>query len=112
MTKIFYDSLVNIEEVLILLDKYDISHEEKEELKKIIDEIFHHHILTEILDHLPSKHHQQFLINLFNEPNKETHLQFLAYHTQKDMESIIKDKVKVLKNELKSEVSKLTSTRN
>ena len=61
MSKLFYDHLVNIEEIIIVLSEYDISEDDRQQILSTIDETIHHHVLDIIFTHLPREHHEEFL---------------------------------------------------
>ena len=41
MSKLFYDHLVNIEEIIIVLSEYDISEDDRQQILSTIDETIH-----------------------------------------------------------------------
>ncbi|MGB6882108.1 MAG: hypothetical protein WBD86_02315, partial [Microgenomates group bacterium] len=61
MSKIFYDHLIVFEEVDRYIKDTVETHEERDELWQIVDEIVHHRVLGCVLDKLPKEHHEEFL---------------------------------------------------
>lgn len=106
MSKIFYDHLIIIEEVEEILR--GVEPEEKEELHRLVDEIIHHRVLGCILDHLPRKHHDEFLGRFHQAPYDESLIDYLQEKTAKeiDIEAKIKEEVGKLKKELLQELKR------
>ena len=91
MSKIFYDHLVGIDEITVLVDS---------DLALVIDNTMHHHILDEILTHLPVEHHKSFLEKLSHAPHDPGLLIFIQEVTVIDIEKAIKNRAKAVKKEL------------
>src|SRR3989338_7273636 len=106
MSKLFYDHLIVIEEIITVLDGHDVSDEGKKELLETIDETMHHHIFDTILTHLPKKHHETFLEKVTREPHNESILSFLKEKTTVDIEDEIKKAAKQLKQKIRDEIKK------
>ena len=70
MAQFFYDHLLVIEDVTVILDNYPLTKGEKEKTLLLIDETLHHHILDSILTNLPKEHHEHFLTR-FTELSEE-----------------------------------------
>lgn len=77
MTKIFWDHLTHYHETISLLDSYTLDPDDKQDLVNIIDEIFHHHTLNVILNHLPKVHHEEFIRRLKVDPTDPKLLGFI-----------------------------------
>jgi len=107
MSKIFYDHLINFEEIEIVIRNSSGSSEEKEELWKVVDEIVHHRILGSIFDRLPLHHHQDFLERFHKSPGDESHLSYLQEKIEDDIEAIIKKEMEDLKSEILKDIKKL-----
>lgn len=95
MNKIFYDHLVGIDEITALVDG---------DLVDLIDNTMHHHILDEILTHLPVEHHKMFLERLAHAPHDPELLIFIQKITVIDIEKAIKKRAKAVKKELLKEI--------
>ena len=61
MSKLFYDHLITLDEIEVVIKKNASSKEEKEELWALVDEIVTHKVLEKVLDKLPREHHEEFL---------------------------------------------------
>ena len=81
MSKVFYDHLVGIENITALVDQ---------DMADLIDNTMHHHILDEILTHLPVEHHKTFLERLAHAPHDPGILIFIQEVTVIDIEKAIK----------------------
>lgn len=106
MVKIFYDHLVVREEVFSELQKYTLSVEERSELEMVVDETLHHHILDEILKHLPTAKHKEFLTKFHAAPHDEKLLEYLRVETTVDIEVKIRSRAEKAKAVLLSEIRK------
>ncbi len=108
MTKLFYDHLVAFEEVVAVVDAHGLSGKEKETLLATVDELLHHHILDEILTHLPQEKHEMFLAQLHQSPHDETLLFFLKQNTTVDIERAITNRARKVKAEILKEIKSAT----
>jgi hypothetical protein len=106
MTKVFYDHLIDIEEVLGELENYEIETEEREEIRIIIDETFHHQTINIILTHLPTQHHQNFLDRFHQSPHDQELLVFLKEQIEADIEEEIKKQAQKIKKEILADIKK------
>lgn len=95
MNKLFYDHLVEIDELTALVDQ---------ELVDLIDNTMHHHILDEILTHLPVEHHKDFLERLAHAPGDRGLLIFIQELTVIDIEKAIKKRAGAVKKELLKDI--------
>jgi hypothetical protein len=62
--KKFYTHLVEIESIIVELDKLDLSPDEKRHLASLMDENLHHTILEAILSELDEEHKRLFVEHL------------------------------------------------
>lgn len=106
MNNIFYDHLIHTQEVLDYLDSLQTEPEEKAELATLIDEIYHHHILNLILNHLPKSAHQEFVSLLLQNPNDPNHLTYLKTKISVDIEVEIQKHSERIKEDLIKEIKK------
>lgn len=106
MTKVFYDHLVLMEEVIAVIDAHGLSPGERQKLISAIDQLFHHQILDTILTHLPQKHHQTFLKLYTSAPHDPALLFFLKQNATVDIEKAIKIKAQEVKQEVFTEIKK------
>ncbi len=99
--KLFYSHLILIHEVHHQLESLPIKDSKKEELINLIEETVHHKILHSILDHLPTKHHENFLVHYHSSPYDLEILTFLKRHDPE-----IEDKIKQAAEEVKYDLIK------
>ncbi len=74
--KYFYSHLIEIEAIVIKLDKMDLSKEEKLHLTHLIDSSLHHTVLNAILSELSEEDKRLFILHL-KENNHDKIWQFL-----------------------------------
>lgn len=99
MSKLFYDHLIEFEEIEIELTKFKLAGQEKEEIHQLIEESVHYRVMRRILDHLPAEHHQEFLERFHEAPYHEGVLEFLKEKVE-NIEELIKEEIASLKKEL------------
>ena len=104
MTKIFYDHLIIIEEVVAVLDAHNLTGAQKQEFLDLIDETMHHHILDTILTHLPREHHEAFLAKFHASPGDRTLMTFLKENISADIEKEILRKASNVKRQILKEI--------
>lgn len=104
MSHLFFDHLVNLDEVKREIDKLAETPEEKEELWAIVDETIHHRVLGCVFDHLPYEHHQEFADMLEATPHDKNLLVYLKDKIQQNIEKIIKSEIRKLSTEILEEV--------
>lgn len=100
MSKLFYDHIIELNEIEDSLNQSAISHEEKLEIWKIIDAITHYKILHRILSVLPKDHHHTFLSRFHESPFDEEILDYLNENSPKDMIEEIESELQTLTEEL------------
>ena len=106
MSKIFYDHLIVIDDVLIELERHKLTAFERQEILGIIDQHVHHHVLNAILTHLPKEKHGQFL-NIFHAaPYHKDLLDYLKKEVSEDIETKISGAVEKAKKEIIAEIRK------
>ena len=102
MTKLFYDHLIIIEEIVEVLSRHKLSQKEQEEMLDLVDQTLHQEILATIMQHLPKDGHEAFLIHFHATPHDRKILDFLKEKSSIDIEKeILKTVDKVKKNVLK-----------
>src|SRR3990167_2751757 len=104
MIKLFFDHLLDLGKVDKTIKKVSSSHEEKLELWRIVDEIVHHKVISCVLDHLPLKHHGEFMKKYLATPHDEKLLLYLKAKIKKDIELIIKETVTLFVIEITDEL--------
>lgn len=100
MTKVFYDHLILIEDIIVSLDTHGVPVSEKRSLLTFIDETIHSYVLDTILTHLPKEHHEHFLFEFTRAPHQPSLLDFLKKKTKVDIEQEIKKTVEHVKKKV------------
>lgn len=105
MSKIFWDRLLTLDDLDREIRKVAKTHEEREEIWHLIDEIVHHKAMGCILDKLPRDHHEEFLTMFHNSPHDEDLLfGYLEDKIGQNVEEILKQELGSLAFELLGEV--------
>jgi hypothetical protein len=102
MTKLFYDHLIIIEDILVVLDTKQLSQPDKEKILSLIDEDLHHQIIDIILTYLPKDHHPEFLQKLIHHPYDPEIMKFLIEKSPVDIEK----KIIITANKAKKKIMK------
>lgn len=100
MSKLFFDHLIVLEEVDVLVKKTAQTNEEREELWELIDEIVHHKVLDVILGKLPQEHHHEFLEMFHTHPHDESLMDYLKEKVGENIEELIRQEIGGLSSEL------------
>jgi len=108
MSKVFYDHLIKIEEIVLELDNYELTLEEKDEFINLADATLHHHTLQIILDLLPDVSHQDFLELFYQSPSDQKLIDFLKEKSDQEIEKKIEEKARQIKKEILQEIKKST----
>jgi hypothetical protein len=105
MSKLFYDHLITLDEVEIVIKRNASSKEEKEELWGLVDEIVTHKVLEKVLDKLPREHHEEFLELFHKCPHDEVVIfGYLKEKTGKDIEEELKQELESISSEILREL--------
>ncbi len=96
--KYFYSHLIQIQSLVVELDKMELGPSERSQLAHLIDSTLHHHILDTILDQLAPADKEIFLKHL-TENNHDRIWQFLNEKVEK-----IEDKIKTTSELLKEKL--------
>lgn len=96
----FYSHLIEVESIIIELDKMDLSANDKLHLTQLIDSSLHHAILDAVFSQL-SNQDKRVLVNHLSEGNHEKIWSFL----QGKIENV-EDKIKKVADDLKTELHK------
>lgn len=100
--KTFYSHLIEIESLIVVLDKLDLSEEEKHHLASLVDSSLHHEILDAVLSQLNDDDKITFLNHLKDNQHDKI-WKFLKKRVDK-VEEIIKNCANDLKNQLQKDV--------
>lgn len=105
--KQFYAHLIEIESIVIELDKMDLTKEQKIHLASLIDSTLHHTVLDIILSQLSDNDKRAFLHNL----NENDHNKIWKFLNEKvdNIEDKIKKAVEGLKVELHKDLKEASS---
>ncbi len=85
---VFYDHLINIHDLHIELDRYELSTEERNELMKLADSTVHHEVFDLIMIELPEEHKVVFLERFATDPSDPELLEFVKIHVPQAEEKI------------------------
>lgn len=100
MKNFFYSHLIEIESIIVELDKLDLSKEQKLHLTGLIDSSLHHTILDAVLSELTPADKRVFL-NHLQEDDQSKVWEFLNEKVDH-----IEDKIKKVADDLKEELKK------
>ena len=105
MSKLFFDHLIVLEKVEIVIKKSASSKEEKEELWNLVDKIVTHKALGKVLGELPRVNHEEFLEIFHKCPHDEKYIfGYLKTKTGKDMETELRKELKEFDSEILEEL--------
>jgi hypothetical protein len=96
----FYSQVIEIESLIVELDKMDLSEDERSHLASLIDSSLHHTVLDAVLSELPEQDKKVFLKHL----EKNDHPKIWT-HLNKKVDNI-EEKIKKAAEELKTELHK------
>lgn len=101
---LFYSQLIEIESIMVELDKLDLSVEQKHHLATLVDSSLHHVVLDAILSQLNEEDKRVFLQHI-SENDHEKIWKFLNEKTD-NIEEKIKNAAEDLKKELLKDLKK------
>lgn len=104
MSKVFYDHLIVLDDIIVELDQHEIPSEDRELFMSNLDEVLHHHILDTVLLFLPHKHHEHFLDRFSKEPHHPSILDFVKEKTKVDIEREIQHTVEYVKKKVLKDI--------
>lgn len=105
MSKLFYDHLITLNEVEVIIKRHTSSKEEQEELWSLVDEIVNHKVLEKVLDKLPREHHEEFL-ELFHKcpHDEEVIFGYLKSKTGENIEDDLKRELENISSDILKEI--------
>lgn len=109
MSKMFYDHLILIEELMLEIDALDVPDSDKERAKQLVDEILHHEVLTHILDLLPEENHEEFLEQFHRMPFDPQLLKYLDEKIETSVHQELTNLGIKLKKEILKDIKKHTT---
>lgn len=102
--KYFYSHIIEIDSLLIELDKLDLNQKQKEHLTSLVDSSLHHAILDAIFSKLSDQDKRIFTNHLT--VGKDDKIWEFLNNKIEDVEQEIKKAVKGLKDEMHEDISK------
>ncbi len=111
MSKLFYDHLIVIEEIVAVLGEHKVSAKDKAKILELMDATLQHEILDVIFSYLPREKHEEFLKKFHGAPHDPTLMQYLKGNCTVNIELAILDRANKTKAKLLKEVGKHTYDR-
>lgn len=97
---VFYDHLINIHDLHIELDRYELSTEERNELMKLADSAVHHEVFDLLMIELPEEHKVVFLERFATDPSDPELMEFIKSHIPQ-----AEDKIKARSDKVKKDLT-------
>lgn len=110
MSKLFFDHLIEMGEITAILDVTGLNEKERTQLLKLVDKTMNHHILDEILSHLPVEHHKDFLEQLAHAPHDKKLLTRIKKLTPGNIEEAIRSRGKEVIKQIAKEIMNAKKT--
>ncbi|KKT35283.1 MAG: hypothetical protein UW26_C0012G0006 [Candidatus Collierbacteria bacterium GW2011_GWF1_44_12] len=101
MSILFYDHLINKEEVIILIESTDEPENHKSRAKQLVDDIIHQEIINFILDKLEEPKHKTFLYLIEERPYDPEIIIFLQEHVSPTIDRELQEFASSLIEEIK-----------
>lgn len=98
---VFYDHLINLEDLHQELLEFKLAVGEHYQLLQLADSALHHEVVGVCLDCLPTEHHEHFLVKFKDQPNDPGLLVFL-----KERDPEIENKIRAKSTEVKDRIRK------
>lgn len=86
MSILFYDHLVDKNQIIIFIEKLDEPENYKSRMKHLVDDIIHQGLIKFILDKLHPTHHVTFLTRVKSAPYDPEIIYYLKDHVSPDIE--------------------------
>ena len=112
MSKLFYDHLIVIEEVVAVLDEHKVKAKDKAKILTLVDQTLQHEILDAIFSYLPQEHHEDFMKMFHGAPHDMRLMEYLKDHTAINIELAILDRANKTKRKVLAEVKKSLTSSN
>jgi hypothetical protein len=107
MSKLFFDSLVNLEKIDRHIKSISETSDEREELWRLVDEIVHHKVMGVILSNLPRNNHVEFLEIYHASPYDEFKIfEYLNIRIGENIKDLIIQELGIAESEILDFVSK------
>jgi hypothetical protein len=102
MSIIFYDHLIQKQEIIIYIDNLSAPKNHKSRMKQLVDDILHQGIIEFLLQKLHPHEHHTFLTRVHDAPYDPEIISFLKDHIHPEIESEIESEAqKLLKDIVK-----------
>ncbi|PIU03937.1 hypothetical protein COT44_00210 [Candidatus Shapirobacteria bacterium CG08_land_8_20_14_0_20_39_18] len=99
MSTIFYDHLIEFEEIEVALSVHNLDPKTKKEVSQMIEETIHYRMMNVILTNLPKEHHQDFLERFYQAPHDEGLFDYLKEKVG-NIEDLLSQEIEKVKKEL------------
>lgn len=103
MSILFYDHLVNKEEIFLLIDSHDEAENQKNRARQLVDDIIHHEIINFILEKLSQSKHKTFLTLVEERPYDPEIILFLQDHIHPAIENDLEQYMKTVIEQIKKD---------
>lgn len=111
MSKLFYDHLIVIEEIVAVLDEHRLPPRDRAKILELMDATLQNEILDVIFTYLPREKHEEFLEKFHAAPHDTGLMQYLKDNSPVNIELAILDRANKTKRKFLKEVSKHTYDR-
>lgn len=100
MSKLFYDHLIIIEEIVAVLDEHKLKAAERAKILELMDATLQNEILDVIFTYLPREKHEEFLEKFHAAPHDLRLMQYLKDNSAVNIELAILDRANKTKRKL------------
>jgi hypothetical protein len=111
MSKLFYDHLIVIEEIIAVLDAHKLKPKDRAKILELMDATLQNEILDVIFTYLPRANHEEFLEKFHATPHDSRLMQYLKDNSPINMELAILDRANKTKRKFLKEVRRYTYDR-
>jgi hypothetical protein len=100
MSRIFFDELIEVDEIKMYLDNVVSSFEEKEDLWNLVDEFINRKIIYTILEALNDEYHDEFMTMFLEKPYSNEIVNYLNAKLNLSLEELIQRRHDEIINDL------------
>jgi len=105
MSIIFYDHLVNKNDILMQIEKMNQPENHKGKMRQLVDDIIHQGLVEYILQKLHPHQHNTFLSRLETAPYDPELINYLKDHASVDIEKELQDEANKLIEQIKEDLN-------
>lgn len=105
MSILFYDHLVDKNEVVLLIDKSNQPENHKGKMRQLVEDIIHQGLVEYILQKLHPHQHHTFLTRLESAPYDPELIDYLKEHASPTIETELQHEAEKLLSEIKKDLS-------